>query len=179
MRPSLSRVVIPSLIGELCDTGPSIIVPSTLTLEISPQFVWGPQTGHTWHVEFNADMTITNIYSLIPVPGNMNRFTNHFWVETQQPRLLGDPILNSVSDAWLTTQHYVMEYDKDVEIHSSKTFFSPRRADDKLYFDSEPFRRVEILARNRFIEDREILRLLDSVLPEGQYDIAALVECRT
>jgi hypothetical protein len=126
-----------------------------------------------------TDMTLTNIYSLVPVPDNPNRFVDHLWVETEQPRFLGSPILTGVSDAWLTTQHRLMECDEGMEIHTSKTFFNPQRADDKLYFDSEPFSRLEILVRNRFIEDREILRLLDSILPEGRYDIATLVECRT
>lgn len=102
------------------------------------------------------------MYSLIHQKSD-NQYVSHYQVESHRPRFIGS---FRFSDAWLTTNHRLLEMD-GLEIHFSQTFFNPVRDKQKLYFDNHPHHRIEIIAPNRFIEDREVFAVLAKILPKG------------
>lgn len=138
---------------------------------VNAGFIHSPQTGHPWFVEMDHNMQDLQMYSLIPQK-NDNQFVSHYHVESRRPRLIGK---FTFSDAWLTSQHCLVQTENDLEIHLTQTFFNPERANNKLFFDRPPLRRMEIVAPNRFIGDREIFDLLDRVMPRGS-EIHSLVQ---
>jgi hypothetical protein len=148
-------------------------LPSTVTFMVHPADVHSPQTGYSWYVETDHEMKELCIYSLIPQK-NDNQFVSHYRVESRRPRFIGD---FKFTDAWVTTNHRMMTIDNGTEIHFSQTLFSPERADDKLYFNRPPHRRMEIVVPGRFIEDRELCSLLRGVVSKED-EIPSLLQCR-
>lgn len=168
MNLCLSKAVLP-VAPELflVDATP---LPSYLTFVVNPSVVHSPQTSHPWFVEMDHEMGSLNAYSLIPQPSN-NQYVTHYHVENRMPRFLGK---FQFSDAWLTTRCRLYEIE-DLQFYLGDTFFHPSRADDKLYFDQPPVRRMEILVPGRFIGDRELLDHLEPLLPTG-CEIRSLVQ---
>jgi hypothetical protein len=143
---------------------------SHVTFTVNASAVYAPQTHHPWFVEMDHEMSNLAFYSLIPRP-SINQYVAHYDVESRRPRFVGTV---EFTDAWITTHHKCFLVD-DAEIHLSQTLFSPVKADDKLYFDRPPMRRMEIIVRDRFIEDREIWNLLAAVVPK-EYETRSLVQ---
>lgn len=170
----LSRVVLPlvpeSIFSAYRET---TALPTTLTFVVGAEAVYSPQTGHPWYIETDREMGNMVMYSLIPQKSD-NQYVSHFRVESRRPRFVGD---FHFTDAWLTTNHRLMKKG-EAEIHFSQTLFSPERADDKLYFDRVPKNRIEVLVPNRFIEDRELWRILEGIVPD-EYQIRSLVQCQS
>ncbi len=156
----LSRAILP-VAPELI-LPPMELIPSHITFAVNPGAVHSPQTGHPWYVEMDHNMQHMRMYSLVPQP-TTNQYVSHFRVESKRPRFIGK---FTFSDAWVTSHHRLLLID-DLEVHISQCLFNPERAHDKLYFDHPPHSRVEIVAPNRFIEDREIVALLEKLLPKG------------
>ena len=138
-------------------------VPSTISFLVNASNVFAPQTGHPWIVEMDHEMS-TQIYSLVPQKNDL-QFVQHLYVETRRPRIVGS---FKFMDAWLTTHHKVHG-----NVHFSQTFFNPERADDKLYF-REAKSRMEIIVPG-FIGDREILTIVEEVLPR-ECEIRSLLQ---
>lgn len=165
----MSRAVIPRVPESVFSAWRSAEqLVSHVTFVINASAVYAPQTHHPWYVEMDHEMGNLSMYSLIPKP-TINQYVAHYEVESRRPRLLE----LEFTDAWITTHHQCF-FVKDAEIHLSQTLFSPMKADDKLYF-KQPQRRMEIIVRDRFIEDREILSLLDGVVPK-EYETRSLVQ---
>ena len=144
---------------------------SHTTFTVNPGIVASPQTNHPWFIEMDHEMGNLSFYSLIPQKNNANQYVAHYEIESRRPRFIGSV---DFMDVWMTTHHrYFMV--RDAEIHLSQTLFSPLKADDKLYFDRPPMRRMEIIVPNRFIEDRELWSLLGEVF-EKEYEIQSLVQ---
>lgn len=167
----MSRAVIPtvpeSIFSAFRHTEP---LPSHVTFVVNASAVYAPQTHHPWLIEMDHEMGNLALYSLIPRP-TINQYVAHYEVESRRPRFVGSV---DFTDAWITTHHQCFLV-KDAEIHLSQTLFSPVKADDKLYFDRPPMRRMEIVVRDRFIGDREIFDLLGAVVPK-EYEIRSLVQ---
>lgn len=161
MRRCLSRAVIP-VVPELFLTE-ATPVPSYLTFMVNPSVVQSPQTGYSWYVEMDHEMGGVHSYSLVPANENPNEFVGHYFVESRMPRFLGK---FEFSDCWLTSKCRLYEID-DFQFYLADVFFHPEKADDKVYFDQPPVRRMEVLVPGRFIEDRELLCCLDPILPRG------------
>lgn len=136
-------------------------VESHITFVVSPDAILAPQTGHPWFVEMNHEMGNLKMYSLIPQP-NKNQYVQHFLVEEQRPRIIGS---FSFTDSWMTTRHSVHEF-ADAEVHYSENFYNPLKTDTKLFFDTKPCARIEIIAP-RFLDDREVLDIVGTVAPSG------------
>lgn len=167
----MSRAVIPMVpesIFSACRDAQALV--SHATFVVNASAVYAPQTHHPWYIEMDHEMGNLSFYSLVPRP-TINQYVAHYEVESRRPRFVGEI---GFTDAWITTHHRYFLVD-DCEIHLSQTLFSPRKADDKLYFDRLPTRRMEIIVRDRFIEDREIWSLLESVVPK-EYEIRSLVQ---
>lgn len=150
---------------------PGTTLPSHLTFSVNPKVVYSPSTGYPWFVEMDHNMQGLAMYSLVHQKSD-NQYVSHYHVESRRPRFIGN---FRFSDAWLTTNHRLLEMD-GLEIHLSQTFFSPVRDHQKLYFDNPPHRRIEIIASNRFIEDREVFAVLEKILPQGSR-IQPLLQC--
>ena len=153
----MSKAVIPNAPETLMDLGKTP-QPSRVTFLV-----------HPWRIEMNHDMSDLQFHSHTPNPENQNEFVAHYWVESKHPRFTSF----AYADAWIATNHKYSHYGP-FEIHTSRCFFHPKKADDKLYFDSPPSNRIEIVA-DGFIEDREILRLLEGVVPR-EYEIRSLLQ---
>ena len=145
-------------------------LPSHVTFMVNASTVYAPQTHQPWYIEMDHEMGNLAFYSLIPKP-TINQYVAHYEVESRRPRLVG-PV--EFTDAWITTHHKCFLVG-DAEMHLSQTLFSPVKADDKLYFDRPPMRRMEIVVRDRFIEDRELWSLLETVVPK-EYETRSLVQ---
>jgi len=145
-------------------------LPSSATFMVNASAIFAPQTFQPWYIEMDHEMGNLAFYSLIPRP-SANQYVAHYGVESRRPRLVG-PV--EFADAWITTHHKCFLVG-NAEIHLSQTLFSPVRADDKLYFDRPPMRRMEIIVRDRFIEDRELWNLLQGIVPK-EYEIRSLVQ---
>lgn len=141
------------------------ILPSTVTFVVGPGQVLSPQTGHHWYVEVDHDMKNPRFFSLIPQAS-----PHHVLVESRRPRFTSFVF----TDAWMTTNHHFFLLE-DMEVHVSRSFFNPEKADDKLYFDRAPFYRMEVLVPDRFIEGREILDALRRVVPP-EFEIDSLAQ---
>lgn len=167
----MSKAVIPIAPGSLFDICmPTITLPSRATFMVNAWNVHSPQTGHPWYVEMDHDMGHLEMYSLIPQKNN-NQFVSHYKIESRRPRLLGK---FHYTDAWMTTHHRLYTVN-DIELHFSQCMFNPERADNKLYFDRAPHKRIEIIVPNRFIGDREILDVLEGLVPKG-FEIQSLLQ---
>lgn len=142
-------------------------LPSHVTFLVNADSMF-PQTGHPWCVEMNHELDDLKIYSLIPQKSN-NQYVSHYKVESRRPRFVGQ---FTYTDAWLTTHHRLLTVN-DTELHFSRSLFNPTKADDKLYFD-QAYNRLEIV-KEGFIEDREIFRLLEGVVPK-EYEIQSLLQ---
>lgn len=142
------------------------LLPSTITFMVNAGEVFCPQTGHPWYVEMDHEMGNVEFYSLVPQK-NDNQFVSHYRVDRRRPRLTSFEFM----DVWLTTNRR-----KVGDLYFSQTFYHPERADDKLYFERPPMRRLEILVEG-FIGDREIFHLLESVIPK-EYQIESLLQRR-
>lgn len=168
----MSRAIIPlvpeSIFGK---PWPTMSVKSTTTFVVSPGMVASPQTHHPWFIEMDHEMGSLQFYSLVPQKNNTNQYVAHYEVETRRPRFLGSV---EFTDAWMTTHHKYFQVN-DAEIHLSQTLFSPRKADDKLYFDTPPMHRLEVVVPHRFIEDRELWSLLGTVFGT-EYETRSLVQ---
>lgn len=166
----LSKAVIPVVPESVFSKPwPTTRVASHITFTVNPGLVASPQTHHPWFIEMDHEMGNLSFYSLIPQKNNA--YVAHYEVDSRRPRFLGSV---DFMDVWMTTHHeYFMLY--DAEIHLSQTLFSPRKADDKLYFDRPPMRRMEIIVPDRFIEDRELWSLLGEVFGK-EYEIQSLVQ---
>jgi hypothetical protein len=168
----MSRAVVPvvpeSIFGKSREVVP---VKSHTTFAVSPGMVASPQTHQPWFIEMDHEMGNLSFYSLVPQKNNANQYVAHYEVESRRPRFIGSV---QFTDAWMTTHHRVFLV-RDAEIHLSQVFFSPLKADDKLYFDRPPMHRMEVIVPNRFIEDRELLEILQGVFGKG-YEIQSLVQ---
>lgn len=136
-------------------------VESHLTFVMSADAVLTPQTGHPWFVEMNHEMDNLKMYSLIPQK-TMNQYVQHYVVEERRPRIIGS---FTFTDSWMTTRHTVREFG-DVEIHYSENLYNPVKTNSKLFFNSRPHARIEIIAP-RFLDDREVLDIVETVAPSG------------
>lgn len=105
------------------------------------------------------------MFSLIPQKSD-NLYAAHYHVERRRPRFNGE---FRFMDAWLTTNHIVSD-----NIHWSKTFYHPERANDKLYFNRPAQSQMEIVV-DGFIGDREIFQILERVVPK-EYKIESLLQ---
>jgi hypothetical protein len=167
----MSRAVIPIAPQTLPLTGRTL--PSHLTFSVNPKVVYSPSTGYPWLVEMDHKMQNLQMYSLVPQK-NDNQYVSHYRIESRRPRFIGD---FKFSDAWITTNHHMAEID-GLEVHVSQTLFCPVRTNNRLYFDKPPHHRIEIIAYDRFIGDREILEVLEKVLPLGT-EIQHLLQCQS
>ena len=168
---SMSRAIIPIVpesIFSACRECEDL--PSHVTFVVNASAIYAPQTHQPWYIEMDHEMGNLAFYSLVP-RSTTNQYVAHYEVESRRPRLMG-PV--DFTDAWITTHHKCFRVE-DAEIHLSQTLFSPVKADDKLYFDRPPMRRMEIIVRDRFIEDRELCDLLGAVVPK-EYEIRSLVQ---
>jgi hypothetical protein len=167
----MSRAVVPS-VPESIFSGwrESEDLPSHVTLVVNATTVYAPQTHQPWYIEMDHEMGNAAFYSLVP-KATVNQYVAHYEVESRRPRLVGSV---QFTDAWITTHHKLFLV-KDAEIHLSQTLFSPLKADDKLYFDRPPMRRMEVVVRDRFIADRELWEILETVVPR-EYEIRSLVQ---
>lgn len=162
----LSRAVLPNAPESVFSADRLVEhLPSTITFVVHPEDVHSPQTGHNWYVEMDHEMGSPHFYSLIPQKSD-NQHVAHYRVETRRPRFVGK---FRFSDAWMTTNHQVLD-----NIHFSQTFFSPERANDKLYFNRPAHRRIEVIVPG-LIEDRELYSLLETVVPR-EYEIRSLLQ---
>lgn len=146
-------------------------ITSHITFKVNPGMVAAPQTHYPWFIEMDHEMGNPLFYSLIPQKNNANQYVAHYEVESRRPRFIGSV---EFTDAFLTTHHRVFNVN-DAEIHLSQVFYSPLKADDKLYFDRPPMHRMEVVVPNRFIEDRELFEILDPILGR-EYEIPSLVQ---
>lgn len=171
MSKYMSKAVIP-VVPESVFSAAREVIPkfSTLTFVVSPDSVYSPQTGYPWFLEMGHEMQNLHAYSLIPQKSE-NQYVSHYQVETRQPRFIGK---FGFTDAWLSTHCRTFRVG-DAEVTLSQTFFSPKRADDKLYFDNAPTHRMEIVLYDTLIEDRELWTLLETVVPK-EYEIRSLVQ---
>jgi hypothetical protein len=168
----MSRAVIPAVPESVFSKPwPSTQVASHTTFVVSPGQIAGPQTHHPWFIEMDHEMGNLSFYSLLPQKNNANQYVAHYGIESRRPRLLG-PV--EFTDAWITTHHHFFVVG-DAEIHLSQTLFSPVKADDKLYFPHPPMRRMEVIVRDRFIEDRELWDVLGSLFGK-EYETRSLVQ---
>jgi hypothetical protein len=166
----MSRAVIPRVPESVFSAWRSAEhLVSHVTFVVNASAVYAPQTHQPWFIEMDHEMGNLSFYSLVPRQ-SINQYVAHYEVESRRPRFLE----LEFTDAWITTHHQCFLV-KDAEIHLSQTLFSPVKADDKLYFDRAPTRRMEIVVRDRFIEDREIWSLLAEVVPR-EYEIRSLVQ---
>ena len=167
----MSRVVIPvapeSIFSAARETA---TLPSRVTFVVNPGSVYSPQTGYPWYVQVDHEMKDPQFYSLVPQASN-NQYVSHYWVESKRPRFVGK---FQFTDAWISTHHRFFNVD-NAEVHFSRCFFHPEKADDKLYFDRPPYNRVEIVV-DGFIADREIFPLLEKLVPK-EYEIRSIVQC--
>jgi hypothetical protein len=167
----MSRAVIPVVPESIFSAHRvSEHLPSHITFVVNAAGVYAPQTHQPWFVEMDHEMGNLSFYSLVPI-ASTNQYVAHYEVESRRPRFVGDV---DFTDAWITTHHRWFPVE-DAEIHLSQTLFSPVKADDKLYFDRPPMNRMEIIVRDRFIEDREIWSLLETLVPK-EYEIRSLVQ---
>ena len=159
----MSKAVIPIVPESLFHLGlVTTILPSRTTFTVNAWKVHSPQTGHPWYVEMDHDMGHLETYSLIP-QDNTNQFVSHYKIESRRPRFFGK---FSFTDAWITSHHRLYMQD-DIELHFSQCLFHPQRANDNLYFDRAPHCRLEVIVPDRFVEDREILAVLEALAPKG------------
>jgi len=159
----MSKAVIPIAPDSLFDAAlATVTLPSHATFMVNAWHVHSPQTGHPWYVEMDHEMGHLQMYSLIPQKNN-NQFVSHYKIESRRPRFLGK---FQYTDAWITSNHRIYNTD-DMEVHFSQCLFHPERADNRLYFDRAPHKRIEIIVRDRLIEDREVLDLLAEIAPKG------------
>ena len=170
MKQCMSRAVIP--VAPETVPWPSTTLASHITFSVNPKVVYGPATGYPWFVEMDHKMQDLRMYSLVPQK-NDNQYVSHYQVESRRPRFIGN---FKFSDAWITTNHRLLEIN-GLEVHLSQTLFNPVRANGKLYFDKPPHRRIEIIAHDRFIEDREVFAVLEKILPAAT-EIQPLLQCR-
>lgn len=149
----MSRAVIP--VAPPCEWDAQML-PSSVTFVVNAGAVHSPQTGAPWYVEMDHQMGHMQMYSLVPQKNN-NQYVSHYNIESRMPRFVGK---FSFMDAWVTTHHRVFEVG-DAEIHSAQVLYHPERADDKIYFDRAPHHRIEIVIPGRFVDDREVLDVLE------------------
>lgn len=157
----LSKATIP-LAPETEDLVLNTLVPSHLTFAVNPRHVYAPQTGYAWYIEMDHNMQNERMFSLIPQKSD-NQYVCHYQVESRRPRFVGKFVF---SDAWITTNHHMMDFD-GIEVHMSQRFYNPERTHDKLFFNGNPVRQIEVVATDRLIGDREIFDVLERVLPWG------------
>ena len=156
----LSKAVIPLAPGGVYQVMHTL-VPSHITFTVNPRQVVAPQTGHVWYVEMDHNMQNRRMYSLVPQKSD-NQYVRHYRIESTMPRVAGKFVF---MDAWMTTNHHVMEVD-GIEVHMSQRFYNPDRTTDRLFFKGEPVRQIEVMAPF-LIGDREIFHALEQVLPPG------------
>ena len=132
-----------------------------MTFAVNPRQVVAPQTGHTWFVEMDHNMQHERMFSLVPQKTD-NTYVGHYRVESERPRFVGKFVF---MDAWMTTNHHVMDLE-GIQVHMSQRFYNPDRTGDKLFFQGDPIRQIEVTAPF-FIGDREIFRVLERILPVG------------
>jgi hypothetical protein len=142
-------------------------LPSMVTFTVGAAEAFSPQTGYSWLVEMDHEMKTPFIYSLVPQKSD-NQYVSHYRVETRRPRFNEK---FKFMDCWLTTNHC-----HTGPVYFSQTFFSPERANDKLYFSGAPKSRIEVVVPG-FIGDREIFQILEGVVPK-EYQIEQLLQRR-
>lgn len=147
--------------------GETTPLPSMVTFMVGAAEVYSPQTGHPWFIEMDHEMKDPFLYSLVPQKSD-NQYVSHYRVETRRPRFNNN---FKFMDAWLTTNHRHKEH-----VYFSQTFFSPERANDKLYFKLPPKSRIEVVVPG-FIGDREIFQILKGVVSK-EYQIENLLQRR-
>lgn len=148
-------------------TGETNPLPSMVTFMVGAAEVYSPQTGYPWFIEMDHEMKDPFLYSLVPQKSD-NQYVSHYRVETRRPRFNDN---FKLMDAWLTTNHH-----HSGPVYFSQTFFSPERANDKLYFNRTPKSRIEVVVPG-FIEDREIFQILEGVVSK-EYQIEQLLQRR-
>lgn len=146
--------------------------PSRLTFVVNPDCILSPQTGHPWYVEMDHEMGNMRMYSLVPKENN-NQYTHHYYVEERLPRFIGK---FAFTGAWMSSRHFIREIG-DIHVHYSENLYNPLRAGDNLFFDRKPQPRIEVTAP-RFLDDREVLDVLEMMAPTG-CQIASLLQRRS
>lgn len=150
---NLTRAVIPLAPASVVAGDP---VPSTVTF-VFPEAV---EPG-TWYIEMDHE-TNHVAYSLRTI--HKNEFSVQYELSTKSPHLIG-----GFTDAWVTTHHRVAGH-----VHFMQNLYHPEKADNKLYFSRPPYHRIEVIVPG-LIEDREIFRLLEGVVPK-EYEIEKLLQ---
>lgn len=117
-----------------------------------------------WFVEMDHEMGSLRTFRLLPQK-TANQYVAWYEVDERRPRFDF-----SVVDAWLSTQRHCLKMGH-IDVITSRTFFSPEKADDKLYFGRPPHYRIEFQSE-QLIEDREILCLLS----QSGYEIPSLLQ---